>query len=100
MRPLAWLVALLVGHIAHAELIRPALTQAPLLPKLRLDLDSVFERAMGAAHVGLTDGKVKFLRVRRGQREDVSALLGRAVRVMPVVDLSFTAASLMTRFVF
>jgi hypothetical protein len=100
MKSAVVVAALCAFSAAHADLVRPTLTQTPLVPKLHLDLDSVFERAMGAAHVGLTDGKVKFLRVRRGQREDVAAMLGRGVRVMPVVDLSFSAASLLTRFIF
>ena len=86
--------------IASAELVRPSLTQAPLVPKLHLDVNSVFDRAMNAAHLGLTDGKVKLLRTRHGQREDVAARIGRGAHVMPVFDVNFHAASFLTRFVF
>jgi hypothetical protein len=97
-----WIVAgaLFFCGLAHAEMNHALLTLRPTAPRLRFDLDSVFERALGAARVGLTDGKVKFLRVRNGQREDVAAPIGRGARVMPVVDLSFHTASFLTRFVF
>ncbi len=100
MRLLVLVPALLAWSGARAEAPRGLLAPAPAAARLKLDMDSVFERAMGAAHVGLTDGKVKFLRVRNGQREDVAAPVGRHARVMPVVDLNFHAASLLTKFVF
>ena len=100
--PLALLFATGVSaSIARAEQSRaPFALRLPTIAQRQFDLDSVFERAMGAAHVGLTDGKVKFLRTRHGQREDVAALIGRGARVQPLFDLNLRAASFLARFVF
>ena len=86
----AVLGSLLLASVAQAEPSKPT----------EPDLDAVFERAIGAAGFGISNGKLVLMRkTREGRREQVAFVVGRS-RMTPVFDVSFSSATAMFRFTF
>ena len=94
--------ALLIGTatIASAD-NRPLLAFDGLKSdRVCLDLDSVFDRVIGAVRLGVSAGKLVLLRrASDGRREELAVDVGKS-RLTPLFDVSTGGASALLRFRF